>query len=347
VTDVQTPASPTTATLKSQRFRLAREDEWKRLERLMDKAERGAIGKLTDEEILAVPVLYRSTLSALSVARETSLDLGLIAYLETLSARAYFFVYGSRSTLQGRLAGFFASDWPRAVRGLWRETLISAAMMILGAVAAAWLVGHDPEWFYAFVPAGMTDGRDPGASTETLRATLSGVDDSGGLSAFATFLFTHNAQIALLAFALGFAFCVPSALLMLYNGATLGAFFMLFASRGLGFEVGGWLMIHGVTELFAVTLAGAAGLRIGWAVAFPGARHRLEAAAEAGRSAGTVVAGVVVMLFVAGLLEGFGRQLISDTSARYAIGAVTGVLWGTYFYALRRGVSGGSKAHGR
>jgi uncharacterized membrane protein SpoIIM required for sporulation len=332
VTDVR----PAATILKSQRFRHAREDDWKRLEGLMDKAEKGQVGKLTDAEILAVPVLYRSTLSALSVARETSLDLGLIAYLETLSARAYFFVYGSRSTLQERLVGFFAADWPRAVRGLWRETLISAAMMVLGAVAAAWLVGHEPEWFYAFVPAGLSGGRDPGASTETLRATLSGVEDSGGLSVFATFLFTHNAQIALLAFALGFAFCVPSALLMLYNGATLGAFLALFFSRGLGVEAGGWLMIHGVTELFAVVLAGAAGLKIGWAVAFPGARHRLEAAAEAGRSAGVAVGGVVVMLFVAGLLEGFGRQLIVDTGARYAIGVVTGVLWATYFYALRR-----------
>lgn len=331
-----TDALPAATLLKSQRFRHAREDDWKRLERLMDKAEKGQVGKLTDEEILAVPVLYRSTLSALSVARETSLDLGLIAYLETLSARAYFFVYGSRSTLQERLLGFFASDWPRAVRGLWRETLISAAMMILGAVAAAWLVAHEPEWFYAFVPAGLSGGRDPGASTETLRATLDGVENSGGLSVFATFLFTHNAQIELLAFALGFAFCVPSALLMLYNGATLGAFLALFFSRGLGVEAGGWLMIHGVTELFAVTLAGAAGLKIGWAVAFPGARHRLEAASEAGRSAGVVVGGVVVMLFVAGLLEGFGRQLISDTGARYAIGIVTGVLWATYFYASRR-----------
>jgi len=342
VTDRPFPPSGSARTaskLKSQRFRHARENDWKRLERLLDKAEKGAVGKLTDEEILAVPVLYRSTLSALSVARETSLDLGLITYLETLSARAYFFVYGSRSTLQERLAGFFASDWPRAVRSLWRETLISAAVMILGAVAAAWLVAHDPEWFYAFVPAGLSGGRDPGASTETLRATLAGLDDPGGLSIFATFLFTHNAQIALLAFALGFALCVPSAMLMLYNGATLGAFLTLFASRGLGLEAGGWLMIHGVTELFAVTLAGAAGLRIGWAVAFPGERHRLEAAAEAGRSAAIVMGGVVVMLFVAGLLEGFGRQLIADTGTRYGIGILTGILWATYFYTSRKGAA--------
>ncbi|MFN7108172.1 MAG: stage II sporulation protein M [Brevundimonas sp.] len=325
--------------LKSQRFRQAREEDWRRLERLMDKAEKGSASKLTDAEILAVPVLYRSTLSALSVARETSLDQGLIDYLETLSARAYFFVYGSRATIQDRLVAFFRTDWPAAVRGLWRETLISTALMLLGALVGAWLVMHEPEWFYAFVPADLSGGRDPAASTETLRATLDGADDAQGLSAFAAYLFTHNAQVALLAFALGFALCLPTGLLILYNGATLGAFFALFASRGLGFELGGWLLIHGVTELFAVILAGAAGLRIGWAVAFPGQRRRMDAAVEAGRTAAIAMGGVVVMLMFAGLLEGFGRQLIVDTGLRYAVAAATAVIWGLYFYAPRPGVA--------
>ena len=325
--------------LKSQRFRQAREDDWRRLERLMDKAEKGSASKLTDEDILAVPVLYRSTLSALSVARETSLDQGLIEYLETLSARAYFFVYGSRATIQDRLVAFFRTDWPAAVRGLWRETLVSAALMLLGALVGAWLVMHEPEWFYAFVPADLSGGRDPAASTETLRATLDGADGAQGLSAFAAYLFTHNAQVALLAFALGFALCLPTGLLILYNGATMGAFFALFASRGLGFELGGWLLIHGVTELFAVILAGAAGLRIGWAVAFPGQRRRLDAAVEAGRTAGIAMGGVVVMLMFAGLLEGFGRQLIVDTGLRYAVAAATALIWGLYFYAPRPAVA--------
>lgn len=330
---------PPSGLLKSQRFRQAREDDWRRLERLMDKAEKGSASKLTDAEILAVPVLYRSTLSALSVARETSLDQGLIDYLETLSARAYFFVYGSRATIQDRLVAFFRTDWPAAVRGLWRETLISAALMLLGALVAGWLVMHEPEWFYAFVPADLSGGRDPAASTETLRATLDGADGAQGLSAFAAYLFTHNAQVALLAFALGFALCLPTGLLILYNGATLGAFFALFASRGLGFELGGWLLIHGVTELFAVILAGAAGLRIGWAVAFPGQERRLDAAVAAGRTAGIAMGGVVVMLMFAGLLEGFGRQLIVDTGLRYAVAAATALIWGLYFYAPRPAVA--------
>jgi uncharacterized membrane protein SpoIIM required for sporulation len=57
--------------------------------------------------------------------------------------------------------------------------------------------------------------------------------------------------------------------------------------------------------------------------------------AEAGRVAATVMAGVVVMLAVAGLLEGFGRQLITLTPARYAVAGTTALVWGFYFYWRR------------
>ena len=320
--------------LKSHRFRIEREDDWRRLESLLDRVEKGSPASLTYEEMVALPTLYRGALSSLSVARAISLDHAVIAYLEGLSIRAYFFVYGPRSTLSERLGGFFGRAWPRAVKGLWRETLVAAAITLVAAIAAYVLVSQDPDWFYSFIPKALASGRDPSASTQVLRGTLYGGDRSP-LSLLATFLFTHNAQIALFAFALGFAFCVPTALLVAYNGFMVGAFFALFVQHGLGFQLGGWLFIHGVTELFAVTLAGAAGFKIGWTLTFPGRRSRVDAVASAGRHAATVMAGVVIMLVVAGLLEGFGRQLVKDDLARYAIALTSAVVWGAYFYFPR------------
>ncbi len=321
--------------LKSHRFRMEREADWRRLEALLARVEGGSAASLSYEEMVALPGLYRSALSSLSVARAISLDRSLVDYLEALCARAYFFVYGARSTLGERLRGFFARAWPRAVQDIWRETLIAAALGVLGTLAAYLLVVHDPDWFYSFVPQGLAAGRDPSATQEALRATLYDSHGDKWLSVLATYLFTHNAQIALLAFALGFAFCAPTAVLLIYNGCMLGAFLALFVQRGLGFEAAGWLFIHGVTELFAVTLAGAAGFRIGWSLAFPGRRARLDAAADAGRTAATVMGGVVVMLIVAGLLEGFARQLIQLDLARYAVAGVSALVWGVYFYAPR------------
>lgn len=330
--------------LKSQRFRQEREADWLRLELLMDKVEKRSARSLTDEELLAVPVLYRATMSALSVARATSLDQALIEYLETLTARAYFFVYGARSTLGSRISSFMSRDWPAAVKSVWRETLASGAILALGAIVAAALVMHDSDWYYSFVGAELAGGRDPTATTAFLRDSLYTETGESGLSTFATFLFTHNAQIAILSFALGFAFGIPTAVLIAGNGTMLGAILVLYFSRGLGFEFTGWLAIHGVTELFALILAGAAGIRIGWAMAFPGDRDRLDAAVAAGRTAATVMGGVVVMLMVAGLLEGFGRQLINDDWTRYAVAGSTGLIWAFYFYLPRR--NGAPHGHG-
>ncbi|MET0295012.1 MAG: stage II sporulation protein M [Phenylobacterium sp.] len=321
--------------LKSQRFRAEREADWKRLESLLAKAERSA-GRLSREELLELPVLYRQALSSLSVARSISLDQGLIDYLESLSTRAYFFVYGARSTLLERIGRFFARDWALSVQSLWRETLAAAGVMALGIAVAYLLFGQNPEWFYAFVPEGMAGGRDPMASTAALRETLYSDKGEAWLSVFAAFLFTNNAQVSLFAFALGFALCVPTAAVLLYNGLTAGAMIALFASHGLAFEFVGWLMIHGVTELFAIALSGAAGFRIGWSIIFPGERPRIEAAAQAGRTAATVMAGVVIMLMIAGVLEGIGRQTINADVARYAIAAVSLVVWLAFFYAPRK-----------
>jgi uncharacterized membrane protein SpoIIM required for sporulation len=124
------------------------------------------------------------------------------------------------------------------------------------------------------------------------------------------------------------------------NGAGLGAFLALFSSRGLGFELAGWLSIHGTTELFAIVLAGAAGLKIGWSLVFPGEAPRLSAATIGGRTAGLTMAGVILMLFAAGLLEGYGRQLVTSDLLRYSIGTAMLFLWLAFFYTPRRRLHG-------
>jgi hypothetical protein len=51
--------------------------------------------------------------------------------------------------------------------------------------------------------------------------------------------------------------------------------------------------------------------------------------------------GVVVMLLIAGLLEGLGRQLIQDDASRYAIAVAMALGWSGYFYWPRSGAADG------
>jgi len=318
------------------RFRKAHEAEWERLEYLVSRIEKRSVRALSDGDLLALPLLYRAALSSLSVARETSLDRALVSYLEQLCTRAYFQIYGVPTSALRQIGRFFAKSWPEAVQAIWRETLVAFLLTVAGAVVAYLLVRNDPTWFFGIMPEGLSDGRDPSASAETLRATLYGASKADGLAVFATYLFTHNAQIAIFAFALGFAFAVPTVLLILYNGLMLGAFVAVFVPKGLGWNLGGWLMIHGTTEIFAIVLSGAAGFRIGTAIAFPGRLSRGDSAIAAGRSAATAMAGAVIMLIAAGLLEGIGRQTVTDDWARYAIGLTMLLGWLVYFYMPRK-----------
>ncbi len=324
------------AALRSDRLRQAREPDWRRLDAIIGCMEAGRVRRLSDADVLDLPVLYRGAVSSLSIARATSLDAAALAWLEELVRRAWFQVYGPRQTLPGWFRQFFGGGWPSAVRAMWLDVWIALAVMAAGGVVGWQLVASDPHWYGVLAAMPSDDPRIPGASRAALRAVLFGHAREDFLSAFAAGLFGHNAQIAILAFALGFAFGVPSLMLLVQNTGTAGALLWLYHGQGLTWELLGWLAIHGTTELFAILLAGAAGLHIGRSMAFPGQLSLLDAAAGAGRRAAVVMVGVVLMLLVAATLEGFARQLIENTGMRLAIGGAMLVLWLAYFYVPRR-----------
>ena len=332
------------AALRSDRFRQEREGDWQRLEAIVIRMEGGRLRKLSDEDVLALPVLYRTVASSLSVARETSLDAATLAYLEGLVQRAWYLVYGPRVTLWGWLGRFFGGEWSRAVRAIWPELAVAFLLMAAGTVVGWQLCAADADWYYSLVPGGFQDERVPGATREILSSTIFGNADQDGKSVFAASLFSHNAGVAIMCFALGFAFGIPPLMLLVQNTTTLGSMLWLFHSQGLLLDFIGWLSIHGTTELFAILLAGGAGLHVGRSMAFPGERTVLEAAAQAGQRAAVVMAGVVFMLVLAGMLEGLGRQLIDNTQDRLIIGGSMLAIWLSYFFAFGRGTQGDEAA---
>lgn len=70
-------------------------------------------------------------------------------------------------------------------------------------------------------------------------------------------------------------------------------------------------------------------------MAFPGQRSILAAAQASGVRGAQVMAGCTLMLVVAGLLEGYARQLVGDSTARFGIGGVMLAFWLLYFGLAR------------
>lgn len=324
--------------IRSARFRKEREADWQRLEALVTKAERGGAQSLSFDEARDLAALYRQATTSLAIAREISLDKALLAYLDALAARAYLSVYAPQERLGGVFARFFAKSAPQAMRRSALFIFLGFLCMGLGALVGYLLYLDDADWFYVFMPPGLAGDRGPDASTSHLRSVIYDDDPSvTGLGAFASFLFSHNTRIAIFVFGLGVFACLPAVLLTFYNGLILGAFYAVHVERGLGWDLGGWLSIHGVTELSAICIACGGGLKLGFAVLFPGQNTRKEALRLAGRDAVKLAMVAALMLLVAAFLEGFGRQLVQDRTARYIIGWGVGALWLTWFVAFGRG----------
>jgi uncharacterized membrane protein SpoIIM required for sporulation len=334
-TEAEAQADIAAASLRSDQFRLQRESDWERLDWILTQMEKGRLRKISDQHLLDLPVLYRTAASSLAVARETSLDAATLAYLEQLVQRAWFQVYGPRQGLFAWLRGFLFGGWSRAIRAIWLDICIAVFVMIAGTAAGWLLCAQDSEWFYRLVPQELADTRGPGASREQLLETLAVENSAAGLSSFAAQLFTNNAGVAILAFALGFAFGIPSLMLLMYNAAMLGAFLWLFSSKGLTLEISAWLSVHGTTELFAIALGGAAGLHIGRSMAFPGQLPILTAMSKSGKRAAVVMVGVVIMMVVAAFLEAFARQLVGGEANRFLIGGTFLLGWLAYFFTYR------------
>ncbi len=314
--------------MKSLEFRREREASWLELEELLKAADRSGLRHLPPDDLARLPGLYRGALASLAVARAISLDTALLAYLEGLCARAWIRVYARQGSLVDVVKDFLVRGFPRAMRAFRRYLAVSAALLLLGVLGGFRFVSEDVTQFEALVSPSMAGGRSPYSST----AALAGVLEQRGsaLTVFAMFLFSHNAQIGLMCAALGVVAALPTIVLLFQNGATLGAFAALYHSRDLGLEFWAWVLPHGVTELGAVVVCGAAGLAIGESLLFPGRTTRLRSAAERGKAVAPLILGAVLMFFVAGLIEGIFRQTVTGVQPRLFMVVATSTFWALY-----------------
>ena len=323
--------------LKSREFRKEREAGWNELEQLVAIAQQEGIDSLSTADLRRLPLLYRAALSSLSVARSIALDRALLAYLEDLCLRACLTIYTRPLAIGTAVRDFLARSLPRAARFIRLHVFLALGALLLGALSGFLLVYADEGWYPVIIPAGLAGDRGPASTREDLLKVLFTKDHNGfSLLTFANLLFSNNTLVSLLAFGLGFLGGIPTFLLTFANGLMVGAFVALHARRGLGLDFTGWMMIHGVTELGAIVLFAAAGLKLGELVLFPGHRSRADALAEDGTAIGEVAVGGVLMLLVAAVLEGIFRQVIANTDERLTVAFVTLLFWTLYFTLVGR-----------
>jgi uncharacterized membrane protein SpoIIM required for sporulation len=124
--------------------------------------------------------------------------------------------------------------------------------------------------------------------------------------------------------------------LLVFNGIHLGSVAGWMTLHGKERALWGWIMPHGATELLAICLAGSAGYLLASALVAPGRLRRATALKRIGGQALTIELGCMVMLVIAGLIEGFVSPSGLDYSSRIGVLLVSLALWGIYFFGAGR-----------
>jgi uncharacterized membrane protein SpoIIM required for sporulation len=314
-------------------FAKRRSQTWQRLDALLVRCARRGVRGLPPEEVNELGRLYRSVTSDLAYARGRGYDRALVEYLNRLAARAHAEVYaGSAQTGRRRIATFYRETFPREFRRSLVFIAICAALTVAAAVVSWSAVRTHPDEAYAMLPSAIV----PDGIRKSLHDSNFSFDRHFS-PAVSTAIVANNIKVAVVAFAGSITLGLLTLYVIADNGLLLGGLGAMFANAGFGYDYWATIAPHGVIELTAIQVAGAAGLLIAAGVLFPGRLRRRDAIAANARRAGTLFLGVASMLIVAGTIEGFISPQRWPPQARIAIGGATALLLLWYFGFCGRG----------
>jgi uncharacterized membrane protein SpoIIM required for sporulation len=299
---------------------------WDELEDLLQRAGRRGVRSLAPDEVERLGQLYRALGSDLAYARDRY-DPALVEYLNRTIARAHAYVYApTAQSGWSRIVRFYARDLPAEVRRSLLPIMLCTALTIASAVTAYVTVRTHPDDAYALLPAQAVPAQIRKSLHDSNFAIAS--TDSPLVSAS---IITNNVRVAVFAFAGAVTLGAFTIYIIAMNGLMLGGLGALFTNAGFGSDFWATIAPHGVIELTAIQIAGAAGLLIAQGVLAPGRMRRRDAIAAKSRRAAVLFAGVVSMLLVAGTIEGFISPLRWPIDARLAFGFMTAVVLYSYF----------------
>jgi uncharacterized membrane protein SpoIIM required for sporulation len=314
------------------RFLEERQDAWQELEALVRRAGRRP-ERLGVDGVRRLGALYRSAAADLALARRSFPGDPVVRRLETAVGRARHLVYdapGRRLSLMR----FFRRDYWRLVASRPWPLLASAALLLAPSVLAGAWAFDDPGAAGGLVAEeyrSVTEPR-PGGTDLGLAPSQQ--------AAFSSEVFTNNIRVSFLAFAGGISAGLVTAAVLLFNGALLGTVAGLATGAGNGRILYELVVPHGVLELSCIVVAGAAGLRLGWALVEPGRRTRGESLRAEAPRAVAIALGTAPWLVVAGLVEGFVTGSGLSVTEVTVVGFGLAIVYWTLVWTLGRAREG-------
>ncbi|MCL2179322.1 MAG: stage II sporulation protein M [Proteobacteria bacterium] len=279
---------------------------WESLERLLQVTETQGVRVLSVEQGKEFIRLYRLASSDLVWSQAHAGLSEVVDYLNRLVARAYAQV-APRPKLHVRALFLFVLEgFPRLLVGEWR-VFVLAVGLFFGGAGFGYLAAHaNPELAHHMVSEDhILEDPAQRVQREATGETLAG--DKQVL--FASFLFTHNIQVAIFCFCLGLTLGIGTALLLFFNGVLLGSLAWVYAQKGLLAWFCAWILPHGIPEITVICIAGAAGFLLARGIVSPKDKKRSTALYEASKPATQLLLGTFPLFVYAGIIEATLSQI--------------------------------------
>lgn len=308
--------------MKQSLFENLHQADWQRFATRLTLLEKNA-RTITASETFSLD--YRRICQHLALARERGYSSYLVDSLQQLALRGHQQLYRHRSNQLMTMLTFVLAGFPRRVRAEWRFVAVSALLFFACLLGMGLLVHAVPAMVYSVLAPEqvhqMQGMYDPGSR----RIGVPAERGSGEDWVMFGYYIMNNIGIAFQTYASGLLLGLGSLFFLVYNGLLIGAVAGHLTQIGYGQTFWPFVAGHGAFELTAIVIAGAAGLKLGWALLAPGRMTRALALRNAARQSVQMMGGVIVMLLIAAFIEAYWSSMTWPAPwIKYLAG---GILW--------------------
>ena len=319
-----------------QRWIARREASWRSLDALLKQAEQKGVKSLKSDQVRQMASLYRSVSADLARASSHQVSPAVIKDLRGLTTRGYSQIYqGSRRQEWQALKDFYAYGFPEVVQQCWGYIAVATLLFAVGGAIGWWFAWQDDSFMTLVLGSGFVE--EVRESQELWTVSILGVEPvaSSGIT-------INNIAVSLYAMIGGVTTYQPAipmitppgaftVYLLVFNGLMIGCVSALVAQVNLAYDLWAFVFPHGSLELPAIFFAGGAGLLLAKAILVPGRYRRIDALKVYGLQAAKLVYGIVPMLVIAGIIEGFlSPQPWIPNEVKYLFGTALFVIFVLY-----------------
>ncbi|TFB61248.1 stage II sporulation protein M [Cryobacterium sp. TMT2-17-1] len=308
-------------------YSAAHRAEWDRL------AELGTQRRLSGAQADELIERYQSGATQLSAIKSTAGSTLEGDRLSVALSRARLRFTGASANVVSQIPSFFVLQLPAALYRLrWLTLAVAVVTIVVAGLYGFWISGN---------PEALAAVGSDAELQKLVNEDFVNYYSENPAASFTGLVWTNNAWIAAQAIAFGIlGVYVPY--IVLQNAQNVGITAAVMFAYGKGDVFFLYIAPHGMLELTAIFVAAAGGLRIFWAWIAPGARTRAQALAEDARALSTVAIGLVFVLFVSGVIEGFVTPAPWPWPVKIGIGAAALLAFLAYMLVLgRRAVRAG------